>query len=114
MNDHIKVRTFLAELRKFLPERTIYSALSSLPEDIFDKDENVKVPCFENDDEVQEFIKKNGFEEYENLANFFLEPYYDSLEDEINAILKDLEGSENVKSEIESITYDLEYMSIYG
>ena len=54
MNNNIRLRTFLAELRKFLPEKTIYLALSSLPEDIFDKEENVNVPCFENDEEVQE------------------------------------------------------------
>ncbi len=114
MNNNINVRTFLAELRKFLPEKTIYLALSSLPEDIFDKEENVNVPCFANDEEVQEFINKNGFEEPDNLANFFLKPYYDSLEDEINAILRDMEESEGARSEIESVTYDLEYMSIYG
>ena len=114
MNTNIKVRTFLAELRKFLPEKTIYVALSSLPEDIFDKEENVNVPCFENDAEVQEFIKSNALEDPENLMNFFLKPYYDSLEDEINAILRDMEESERAGSEIESVTYDLEYMSIYG
>ena len=40
--------------------------------------------------------------------------YYDSLEDEINAILRDMEESERARAEIESVTYDLEYMSIYG
>lgn len=114
MNNNIRLRTFLAELRKFLPEKTIYLALSSLPEDIFDKEENVNVPCFENDEEVQVFIKKNGFDEPDNLANFFLKPYYDSLEDEINAILRDMEDAERSRSEIERVAYDLEYMSIYG
>lgn len=114
MNNNIKIRTFLAELRKFLPEKTIYLALSSLPEDIFDKEENVSVPCFDNDDKIKGFINNNGLEDPENLANFFLKPYYDSLEDEINAILRDMEESDKARAEIESVSYDLEYMSIYG
>ena len=52
MNDNMKVKAFLAELRKFLPEKTIYLALSSLPGDVFDNEEYLNIPTFGNDEEI--------------------------------------------------------------
>ncbi|MBP5379518.1 MAG: hypothetical protein J6Y64_08270 [Ruminococcus sp.] len=112
MNDNIKVKTFLSELRRFLPEKTIYLALSSLPEDVFDNEEYLNIPSFENDEEISEFIRNKGFEDPEKLMNFFMEQYFERLEDMMNAMFSDM-----VKRE-EQITcdysYDFEYMSVYG
>ena len=112
MNDNMKVRAFLAELRKFLPEKTIYLALSSLPDDVFDNEDYLNIPSFTNDEEVQTFIRNNNFEVPENMINFFMEQYFDNLEE----MLKDVLG-ETIKSD-ETVSndssYDLEYMSVYG
>ena len=114
MNENIKVKNFLAELRKFLPEKTIYLALSSLPEDIFDNEEYTCVPSFENDKEVQEFIEANGFEVPENIISFFMKPYFDHIEEMLNNMLGDVETTEHCEAQIESVTFNNEYMSIYG
>ena len=52
MDNNMKLRFFLAQLRKFLPEKTIYEALSSLPEDIFDVDDYLHIPCLSSDEDV--------------------------------------------------------------
>ena len=52
MNDNNRIRVFLAQLRKFLPERVIYETLSSLPEDLFENEDYVSVPEFESDNEI--------------------------------------------------------------
>ena len=112
MNENIKVRTFLAELRKFLPEKTLYIALSSLPEDIFDTEEYLSIPYFKNDEEVQEYIRNNGFEDPENIINFFAEQYFNNLEEMMQIMFKDMEKTAEPISCDYSNEY--EYMSLYG
>ena len=114
MNDNMKVKAFLAELRKFLPEKTIYLALSSLPEDVFDNEEYLNIPTFGNDEEIQEFIRNKGFEEPENIINFFMEQYFDNLEEMLKDVLGDIEKEDETISYDCSNDYDLEYMSVYG
>ena len=112
MNDNMKVRAFLAELRKFLPEKTIYLALSSLPDDVFDNEDYLNIPSFENDEEVQTFIRNNNFEVPENIINFFMEQYFDNLEEMLKDVLGETEKSDETISN--DYSYDLEYMSVYG
>lgn len=112
MNDNMKVRAFLAELRKFLPEKTIYLALSSLPDDVFDNENYLNIPSFESDAEVQEFIRNNGFEDPERIINFFMEQYFDNLEEMLRDVLGDIDKPDETVSYDNS--YELEYMSVYG
>ena len=75
MNDHSRLRFFLKQLRRFLPEKTIYETLSSLPEDIFDDDDYLNIPYFNSDDEIRTFIYDNGYDDSQNLISFFMEQY---------------------------------------
>ena len=95
MNENRIVKGFLSQLRKFLPEKVIYEALSVLPEDIFDNEELLDIPTFRSDREIYEFIKKNGFENSENLACFFMEQYLEDL----NAFIDELLDEMDVKDE---------------
>lgn len=94
MDNNKKLRSFLTQLRKFLPEKTIYEALSSLPEDIFEVDDYIRIPCLNTDKEVQEFIHDNGFEDSENMIRFFMDQYMVYLDDIINDIFEELEISD--------------------
>lgn len=103
MNDNREVRNFLAQLRKFLPERVIYEALSSLPDDIFDIDNEITVPCLKNDEEIQEFINQNDMENSENLSNFFMKQYMDKFNSIIDEIMEKMAKSEDC------LLYDFDY-----
>lgn len=89
MDDNREVRNFLAQLRKFLPERVIYEALSVLPDDIFDIEDYIRIPCFKDDNEVQTFIIEHGFEDSDNIIAFFMEQYMANICDIIDSILEE-------------------------
>lgn len=91
MNDHVKLRAFLTQLRKFLPEKTIYETLSSLPEDIFDDDDYICIPYLSSDEDVQRFISDNGFEKSENIINFFMEQYMNHFYELLDNIFEELD-----------------------
>jgi hypothetical protein len=114
MNENSNVKVFLSQLRKFLPEKTIYLALSSLPEDIFDNEDYMTYPCFESDEEIYDFIRTNGFEDPKNLIDFFTKPYFDKLEEMLKDMFADTESQYKVDFQTETISFDMEYMSIYG
>ena len=108
MDDHKNIRTFLAQLRKFLPERVIYEALSALPEDIFDIEGYISVPCLNNDEEVQEFISTYGFEDPQNIISFFVEQYMDNLCYIMDEVFDDMEITD------ETSMYNVDYDYIYS
>ena len=108
MNDNLKVRTFLAQLRKFLPEKVRYMALSALPEDIFDFDDYLSFPDFSNDKEIEEFIDNNGFEDPDNLICFFMQQYMDNLNEMIDEMFDEWEMSDT------NGIYDIDYSWIYA
>lgn len=103
MNDHKKISIFLDELRKFLSERVIYESLCALPEDIFDVEDYITVPVFENDEEVRGFIDEHGFEDSDNIVRFFLDQYMDKLNDIIDDIVA------SVGNDRSCSFYDLDY-----
>ncbi len=101
MDNNMKLRFFLAQLRKFLPEKTIYEALSSLPEDIFDVDDYLHIPCLSSDEDVKKFICDNGFEDPENIIRFFMDQYMVYFDEIINDIFEELDisdGSNTINS----------------
>lgn len=108
MDDNKNIRTFLAQLRKFLPERVIYEALSALPEDIFDIEGYISVPCLNNDEEVQEFISTYGFEDPQNIISFFVEQYMDNLCYIMDEVFDDMEITD------ETSMYNVDYDYIYS
>ena len=91
MNENSEIKTFLSQLRKFLPERVIYEAFSALPEDIFDVEDYISVPYLKSDEEIQEFISENGFEDPQNIISFFMEQYMNNLFDIISDVFDDME-----------------------
>ncbi len=103
MNDNSKVKLFLSQLRKFLPEKTIYLSLSSLPEDIFDNQDYISIPCLKNDNEIHNFIKDNGFEDPQNIINFFMEQYFAKLDEMLSDIFEDMEKPD------ENMFYNVRY-----
>ena len=103
MNDNSKVKFFISQLRKFLPEKTIYLSLSSLPEDIFDNQDYISIPCLKSDDEIQEFIKDNGFEDPQNIINFFMEQYFARIDEMLKDIFEEMEKPD------ESMVYNVNY-----
>lgn len=108
MDDNKNIRTFLAQLRKFLPERVIYEALSALPEDIFDIEGYISVPCLKNDEEVREFISTYGFEDPQNIISFFVEQYMDNLCYIMDEVFDDMEITD------ETSMYNVDYDYIYS
>lgn len=108
MDDNKNIRTFLAQLRKFLPERVIYEALSALPEDIFDIEGYISVPCLKNDEEVREFISAYGFEDPQNIISFFVEQYMDNLCYIMDEVFDDMEITD------ETSMYNVDYDYIYS
>ena len=107
MNNHSQVKKFLAQLRKYLPERVIYEALSALPEDIFDIENYISIPCLESDEEVKEFISTYGFEDPNNIISFFMEQYMNNLCYIINEVFDDMKMTD------ESSFYDVDYSCLY-
>lgn len=112
MNDNKKVKAFLAQLRRFLPEKTIYLALSSLPEDVFDNEEYTRIPDLETDEEIQALINDKGFEDPDNLANFFMEPYMENLENMLNEVLGDMESAADCETRSENIYFNMKYNQV--
>ena len=112
MNDNKKVKAFLAQLRRFLPEKTIYLALSSLPEDVFDNEEYTRIPDLETDEEIQALINDKGFEDPDNLANFFMEPYMEYLEIMLKEVLGDLESAADCETRYENIYFNMKYNQV--
>jgi hypothetical protein len=108
MDDNKNIRTFLTQLRKFLPERVIYEALSALPEDIFDIEGYISVPCLKNDEEVQEFISTYGFEDPQNIISFFVEQYMDNLCYIMDEVFDDMEITD------ETSMFNVDYDYIYS
>ena len=85
------MKLFLSQLRKFLPERVIYEALSAFPEDIFDVEDYISIPCLNSDDEVREFITDYGFEDPQNIISFFMDQYMNNLCYIMNDVFEDME-----------------------
>ena len=103
MNNISKMKLFLSQLRKFLPERVIYEALSAFPEDIFDVEDYISIPCLNSDDEVREFITDYGFEDPQNIINFFMEQYFAKLDEMLSDIFEDMEKPD------ENMFYNVRY-----
>ena len=85
------MKVFLSQLRKFLPEKVIYVAFSAFPEDIFDVEDYLKIPCLESDEEVRDFISEYGFEDPQNIISFFMEQYMNTICYVMNDVFENME-----------------------
>ena len=110
MNDNNKIREFLAHLRKFLPEKTIYMAFSVLPEDMFDIEDYISIPSFESDEEIRKFIENNGFEDPDNIIKFFMDQYMEKLHSMLEEFFDELENrDENAICFTDNLNYNWLY-----
>ena len=105
MNDNNRIRVFLAQLRKFLPERVIYETLSSLPEDIFENEDYVSVPEFESDNEIKQFIDEYGLMDSENFIAFFMDQYMNFFNNMIDEIIEGLDEYDFSMDPVYSLMY---------